>query len=142
MTSSWLAPSGSTHTSEIPSDVAQVRAGLRASAPSAARGSGTPVELGIHERHHVDPIGIGERTSPDPVNGDPALTAQVRPIGTLTVSAAEQQSVKVARGATVNPFCISTVRASQGGVAKADWVSFERCQRSEVRIWAAGTPTN
>jgi hypothetical protein len=34
--------------------------------------------------------------------------AQVRLIGTLTESAAEQKSVKVARGARVNLFCIST----------------------------------
>jgi hypothetical protein len=34
--------------------------------------------------------------------------AQVRPIDTLTESAAEQKSVKVARGAGVNLFCIST----------------------------------
>ena len=34
------------------------------------------------------------------------------------------------------------VRAAQGGVAKAGWASFERCQRSDVRAWAAETPTN
>jgi hypothetical protein len=42
-----------------------------------------------------------------PVNGQPAMTApKVRPIGTLTEPLAAQQSVKVARGATVNPSCI------------------------------------
>ena len=34
------------------------------------------------------------------------------------------------------------VRAAQGGVAKTDWASFKRCQRSDVRAWAAETPTN
>jgi len=34
------------------------------------------------------------------------------------------------------------VRAAQGGVAKADRASFERRQRSDVRAWTAGTPTN
>jgi hypothetical protein len=46
-------------------------------------------------------IGSGKRTASDD-------RPQVRPIGTLTEPAAEQQSVKVAHGAAVNLSCVST----------------------------------
>ena len=43
LTSSWLAPSGSTHPSEIPSDVAQVRPLLLQDHANAVTDAGTPV---------------------------------------------------------------------------------------------------
>jgi aquaporin Z len=45
-------------------------------------------------------------------------------------------------GGSSSRVSVVQVRAAQGGVATADWASSQRCQRCDVRGWAAETPKN